>query len=223
MKLLNLLFVSTYSLFTLAHLNAAELRSAQAKKEICEGLEAEFEESGVKAEDCLEGTFTLTEELKDKINGRDRTTLMKVTSKFDNKEFNVTLKKEIFISNAGKVTIGKWLFVQTNTQALGDASIIENSTTSDANVKKLSETQVESIPDAVKFWTYYGEAPDFNLESVVYYKITAPSNPRKIIGYIVEEGSSSEEAGYRALVTAKFNAEGTQIGEISEDTWGLDE
>lgn len=69
----------------------------------------------------------------------------------------------------------------------------------------------------------YAEEADYDLESVKYYEIYSSVEDTNIIGYIVEERSTNAEMGLRILVTAKFDADGNQIGEAMEESHGLDE
>ncbi len=200
------------------------LRSTAAKQYICNGLVGDRQDVGVTLAKCLRGTFIVTQELQDKIGGSAKTTRLNVVVSIDDKEFAVSIARGVGVDDAGKITLSRdWRSFKITGETLGDVTIIERSHVGSKNVKELNLRTAKNVPQQVTNWSNYSEMPDYDLIGIAYYKILKPGT-RSVIGYIIEEDCcSNEETEQCTLSTAKFDVEGNMIGEVDEESRGINE
>jgi len=206
---------------TSAAYSEEELRSAALRKLVCDRVQSDFESLGALSEDCVKGNLTVVDARATVINGRKETTTMTVDAAFKDYKFKALLKRKVSVDDEGQVSLGDWAAVKVTASSIGNVAIIERSSVTSKNVKKLRGSV--RLPTGVAEWAYYEDMADYDLEGKHYYGIYKDERRKDLIGYIVEEASSSTETEMRYLVTAKFTVDGNIVGEPEEESWGINE
>lgn len=195
------------------------LRSFAVKRWICESLDAELSQLGQKREACLAASFTVTKEYKDKVGGVLKTTRLNVDVSLSDNVYKVSVAKGAGVDMNGKVVLSKdWVSFKTLSKDIGDASIIERSHEGSKNVKLRSNSL--GLPKAVAQWTGYEGQADYRVLSRRYFEILKETT---VIGYIVVENACSDETEMCVASTAKFDLNGSMIGEVEEESRGINE
>ena len=203
---------------------ATSLRSRAIKQEICGDLQSRFPNRGLNTNECMKGIFEITDVKKIELSGTEQTTLLKVTTSFSEKSFDVVLKRTANIDDEGNVLLSnEWHVSDVSNESFGVTQLILESNVNSKNVKELNSNEMKNLPAEVFDWSYNSQLPDWDSEGFKYYKISHPQNLKLIIGYIVEESASSSEADSKTLVTQHFDAKGNRIGDEDVESWGFDE
>jgi hypothetical protein len=199
----------------------APLRSTAAKKFVCKRLLSDLTNAGFNNADCLAGQFQVSKEFKDTVGGREVTTRLNVNVAFGDKRFSTSIAKAAGVNDDGKISITRdWASFKLLNQELGNTSIIMQTHEHSNNVRLLDDAQ--DLPSSVSEWHNYAERPDYDLNNIQYFKILKPGS-NTTIGYIVVEDACSYEAEDCYTSRAKFDINGNMIGEIYEESRGIDE